>query len=77
LPDGGATGPAAVRAGAVHRRSAARRGPLARRLPVRRARGAAIEALRLDAPVTLLAGDNGTGKSTLIEALAEAMDFAA
>jgi predicted ATPase len=37
----------------------------------------AIEALRLDAPVTLLAGDNGTGKSTVIEAIAEAIGFAA
>jgi predicted ATPase len=36
----------------------------------------AIEALRLDAPVTLLAGDNGTGKSTVIEAIADAMGFA-
>jgi len=34
-----------------------------------------IEQLRLDAPVTLLAGDNGTGKSTLVEALAEAVGF--
>ena len=38
---------------------------------------AAIEGLRLDAPVTLLAGDNGTGKSTITEAVAEAMGFAA
>jgi predicted ATPase len=38
---------------------------------------AAIEEMRLDAPVTLLAGDNGTGKSTIIEAAAEAMGFAA
>jgi predicted ATPase len=30
---------------------------------------AAVERLRLDAPVTLLAGDNGTGKSTLVEAM--------
>jgi predicted ATPase len=37
---------------------------------------AAVEALRLDAPVTLLAGDNGTGKSTIAEAVAEAMGFA-
>jgi predicted ATPase len=37
---------------------------------------AAVEGLRLDAPVTLLAGDNGTGKSTLVEAIAEAMGFA-
>ena len=36
---------------------------------------AAVEQLRLDAPVTLLAGDNGTGKSTLIEAIAEAIGF--
>jgi predicted ATPase len=36
---------------------------------------AAVEELRLDAPVTLLAGDNGTGKSTLIEAIAEAVGF--
>jgi predicted ATPase len=34
-----------------------------------------VEALRLDAPVTLLAGDNGSGKSTLIEAIAEAIGF--
>ena len=38
---------------------------------------AAVEQLRLDAPVTLLAGDNGTGKSTLVEAIAEAIGFAA
>jgi predicted ATPase len=38
---------------------------------------AAIESVRLDAPVTLFAGDNGTGKSTLIEAIAEAIGFAA
>ena len=37
---------------------------------------AAAGDLALDAPVTLLAGDNGTGKSTLIEAIAEAMGFA-
>jgi predicted ATPase len=37
---------------------------------------AAVEDVRLDAPVTLLAGDNGTGKSTLIEAIAEAIGFA-
>jgi predicted ATPase len=37
---------------------------------------AAVGDLRLDAPVTLLAGDNGTGKSTLVEAVAEAMGFA-
>src|SRR3954466_948325 len=36
-----------------------------------------VERLRLTAPVTLLAGDNGTGKSTLIEAIAEAIGFAA
>jgi predicted ATPase len=33
-------------------------------------------ALDLGQPVTLLAGDNGTGKSTLVEAIAEAMGFA-
>jgi predicted ATPase len=37
---------------------------------------AAVESLRLDAPVTLLAGDNGTGKSTIAEAVAEAIGFA-
>lgn len=36
-----------------------------------------VEALRLDASVTLLAGDNGMGKSTIVEAIAEAMGFAA
>jgi predicted ATPase len=36
-----------------------------------------VARLRLDAAVTLLAGDNGTGKSTLIEALAAAIGFAA
>lgn len=38
---------------------------------------AAVESIRLDVPVTLLAGDNGTGKSTVVEAIAEAMGFAA
>jgi predicted ATPase len=38
---------------------------------------AAHDALQLDTPVTLLAGDNGTGKSTLVEAIAEAIGFAA
>jgi predicted ATPase len=37
---------------------------------------AAVEAMKLDTPVTLLAGDNGTGKSTLVEAFAEAIGFA-
>ncbi len=37
---------------------------------------AAIERIRLDAAVTLLAGDNGSGKSTVVEAIAEAMGFA-
>src|SRR3954464_13798298 len=37
---------------------------------------AAVEDMRLDAPVTLLAGDNGTGKPTLVEAVAEAIGFA-
>lgn len=36
-----------------------------------------IERLDLDQEVTLLAGDNGTGKSTLIEAIAEAIGFSA
>ncbi len=34
------------------------------------------ETLDLGTPVTLLAGDNGTGKSTLVEAIAEAIGFA-
>ena len=38
---------------------------------------AAFERLRLDTPVTLLAGDNGSGKSTIVEAIAEAIGFAA
>lgn len=38
---------------------------------------AAITALRLDQPVTLLAGDNGSGKSTVLEAIAAAMGFGA
>jgi predicted ATPase len=37
----------------------------------------AIEELDLGTPVTLLAGDNGSGKSTIVEAIAEAMGFAA
>jgi predicted ATPase len=36
---------------------------------------ARVDEMRLDAPVTLLAGDNGTGKSTLVEAIATAMGF--
>lgn len=36
---------------------------------------AQVEGLSLDAPVTILAGDNGTGKSTYVELLAEAMGF--
>jgi predicted ATPase len=36
-----------------------------------------VERLRLDAPITLLAGDNGSGKSTLVEAIAEAIGYAA
>jgi predicted ATPase len=35
-----------------------------------------IEELRLGASVTLLAGDNGTGKSTILEAIAAAIGFA-
>lgn len=38
---------------------------------------AAVEELRFDRPVTLLAGENGTGKSTILEALAESIGFAA
>lgn len=38
---------------------------------------ATVEHLRLDAPITLLAGDNGTGKSTLVEAIAESIGFSA
>ncbi len=38
---------------------------------------AAIDELDLDTPITLLAGDNGTGKSTIVEAIAEALGFAA
>ena len=34
-----------------------------------------IENVRLDAAVTLLAGDNGTGKSSLVETIADAMGF--
>jgi predicted ATPase len=37
---------------------------------------AAIESLDLGTPITLLAGDNGSGKSTIVEAIAEAMGFA-
>lgn len=37
---------------------------------------AAIEEIDLGTPVTLLAGDNGSGKSTVVELLAEAMGFA-
>ena len=36
----------------------------------------AIERLSLDQPVTLLAGDNGSGKSTILEAVAAAIGFA-
>lgn len=35
------------------------------------------DGVELGAPITLLTGDNGTGKSTYVEALAEAMGFAA
>ena len=37
---------------------------------------AAVQDLHFDQPVTLLAGENGSGKSTIIEALAEAIGFA-
>ena len=36
---------------------------------------ASIEQLSLNAPVTLLAGDNGSGKSTILEAMAAAAGF--
>src|SRR3954454_1761020 len=36
---------------------------------------AGVEQISLDQPVTLLAGDNGTGKSTVIEAFAESFGF--
>jgi predicted ATPase len=35
-----------------------------------------IEELNLDQPVTLLAGENGSGKSTILEAVAAAIGFA-
>ena len=38
---------------------------------------AALDQLSFDAPIVLLAGDNGTGKSTLVEAIAMAMGFGA
>jgi predicted ATPase len=34
-----------------------------------------VRQLDLSAPITLLAGDNGAGKSTIVEAVAEAMGF--
>lgn len=37
---------------------------------------AAVEEVGLDRPVTLLAGENGSGKSTILEAVAEAIGFA-
>ncbi|MDQ6817238.1 MAG: AAA family ATPase [Actinomycetota bacterium] len=37
---------------------------------------AAVENLQLDGPVTMLAGENGSGKSTVLEAVAEAIGFA-
>jgi predicted ATPase len=38
---------------------------------------AAVEHLRLEQPVTILAGENGSGKSTVLEAVAEAIGFGA
>ena len=66
-----------LRARALPPRAPPRRRPLGHRLSVHVPAMDAVEELRLDAPVTLLAGDNGTGKSTLIEAIAEAIGFAA
>jgi predicted ATPase len=37
---------------------------------------AAVEEIRLDQPVTMLAGENRTGKSTVLEAVAAAIGFA-
>jgi len=37
---------------------------------------AAVETLSLERPVTLLAGENGSGKSTITEAIAKAIGFA-
>jgi len=37
---------------------------------------AEVEQVRLNTAVTLLAGDNGSGKSTFVEAVAQAMGFA-
>jgi predicted ATPase len=37
---------------------------------------AALDGRSFAAPVTLLAGDNGTGKSTIVEAIAKAIGFA-
>jgi predicted ATPase len=37
---------------------------------------AAVEEIKLDRRVTLLAGENGSGKSTILEAVAEAIGFA-
>jgi predicted ATPase len=37
---------------------------------------AAVEELQFDQPVTLLAGENGSGKSTIVEAIAQAIGFA-
>ena len=50
------------------RRVRAGRGARASRSRCRRSKG--IEGLDLGVPVTLLAGDNGTGKSTVVEAVA-------
>jgi len=37
---------------------------------------AGVEEVKLDRPMTLLAGENGSGKSTILEAVAEAIGFA-
>ena len=36
---------------------------------------AAVDEIKLDRPVTLLAGENGSGKSTILEAVAESIGF--
>ena len=49
---------------------------MGRGVPVRGTDIATIKRLRLDRPVTLLTGDNGSGKSTVLETIAAAIGFA-